>query len=57
MDKEAIIILEFLALSERLKRELRHNWLSDGRRESVAEHSWQMALTQRCATNARMMQS
>jgi putative hydrolase of HD superfamily len=37
-------ILDFLALSERLKRELRHCWLSDGRQESVAEHSWQMAL-------------
>ena len=37
-------ILEFLALSERLKFELRHSWLSSGRQESVAEHSWQMAL-------------
>ena len=37
-------ILDFLALSERLKLELRHSWLSDGRQESVAEHSWQMAL-------------
>lgn len=37
-------ILDFLRLSEGLKRELRHSWLSDGRHESVAEHSWQMAL-------------
>ncbi len=37
-------LLEFLALAERLKTELRHSWLSDGRQESVAEHSWQMAL-------------
>ncbi len=37
-------ILDFLALSERLKFELRHSWLSNGRQESVAEHSWQMAL-------------
>jgi putative hydrolase of HD superfamily len=37
-------ILSFLALSERLKCELRHSWLSSGRQESVAEHSWQMAL-------------
>ncbi|WP_119417760.1 HD domain-containing protein [Desertibaculum subflavum] len=37
-------ILNFLARSERLKTELRHSWLSDGRRESVAEHTWQMAL-------------
>jgi hypothetical protein len=44
MENEASRILEFLGLSERLKRELRHSWLSDGRRESVAEHTWQMAL-------------
>jgi putative hydrolase of HD superfamily len=37
-------ILAFVALAERLKRELRHSWLSDGRQESVAEHSWMMAL-------------
>lgn len=37
-------IIDFLGFSERIKRELRHSWLSDGRRESVAEHSWQMAL-------------
>jgi putative hydrolase of HD superfamily len=36
--------LGFLPLAERLKRELRHSWLSDGRRESVAEHTWFMAL-------------
>lgn len=40
----AVRIVDFLAVSERLKRELRHSWLADGRRESVAEHSWQMAL-------------
>ncbi len=37
-------VLDFLALAERLKTELRHSWLSDGRQESVAEHCWQMAL-------------
>lgn len=37
-------ILAFLALAERLKTELRHSWLSDRRRESVAEHTWMMAL-------------
>lgn len=37
-------ILDALRLSERLKCELRHSWMSDGRRESVAEHSYQMAL-------------
>ena len=37
-------ILETLRLAERLKFELRHSWTSQGRRESVAEHSYQMAL-------------
>jgi putative hydrolase of HD superfamily len=37
-------IIDFYMLAERLKRELRHSWLSDGRRESVAEHSWSMSL-------------
>lgn len=37
-------ILAFLGLAERLKREMRHSWLADGRRESVAEHTWMMAL-------------
>lgn len=37
-------ILSFLEFSERLKYELRHSWVSNGRKESVAEHCWQMAL-------------
>ena len=37
-------ILQVLALAEQLKRELRHSWLSNGRRESVAEHSWRLGL-------------
>lgn len=37
-------ILGVLQLAERLKFELRHSWLSNGRQESVAEHSWQMGL-------------
>ena len=37
-------ILGVLRLAERLKSELRHSWLSSGRQESVAEHTWQMAL-------------
>ncbi len=37
-------ILSTLTLAEALKRELRHSWLSDGRQESVAEHTYQMAL-------------
>lgn len=34
----------FIHQSEGLKRLLRHSWLSDGRKESVAEHTWRMAL-------------
>ena len=44
MDNSLSGILHFLHKSEGLKRELRHSWLSDGRRESVAEHTWRMAL-------------
>lgn len=36
--------LKFLHVAEGLKRELRHSWLSDGRQESVAEHTWRVAL-------------
>lgn len=37
-------ILEVLNLAEKLKFELRHSWLSNGRQESVAEHTWRMSL-------------
>jgi putative hydrolase of HD superfamily len=37
-------IVSFMAFSEGLKKELRHSYLSDKRQESVAEHSWQMAM-------------
>ncbi len=37
-------VLEVLKLSEKLKMELRHSWLSNGRQESVAEHTWRMSL-------------
>ncbi len=37
-------LLSTLRLAEGLKRELRHSWLSNGRQESVAEHTFQMAL-------------
>jgi putative hydrolases of HD superfamily len=37
-------ILDFLHFSEGLKKELRHSWLSNGRQESVAEHTWRMML-------------
>ena len=37
-------ILDVLNLAERLKFELRHSFTSSGRQESVAEHTWRMAL-------------
>lgn len=37
-------IVDALTLAENLKTELRHSWLSNGRRESVAEHTWLMSL-------------
>ena len=37
-------LLEILAVAERLKCTPRHSWTSTGRRESVAEHSWRVAL-------------
>ena len=37
-------ILAVIRLAEQLKRTLRHSWLSDGRHESVAEHTWRMSL-------------
>jgi len=37
-------ILALLNLAERLKSVLRHSWLSSGRQESTAEHSWRLAL-------------
>ncbi|MBS0271489.1 MAG: HD domain-containing protein [Proteobacteria bacterium] len=37
-------IIEFLNIAEKLKCEMRHSWLSSGRQESVAEHTWRMSL-------------
>ncbi|MBX9621223.1 MAG: HD domain-containing protein [Alphaproteobacteria bacterium] len=36
--------IQFLNIAEKLKCEMRHSWLSTGRQESVAEHSWRMSL-------------
>ena len=35
---------EFLKLAENLKMEMRHSWLSNGRRESVADHVFRLSL-------------
>jgi len=37
-------LLQFTHLAERLKCELRHSYTSNGRQESVAEHSWRVLL-------------
>jgi putative hydrolase of HD superfamily len=44
MERQISSILEVLTLAERLKFELRHSYTSSGRQESVAEHTWRMAL-------------
>lgn len=41
---EARALLQALHVAERLKDETRHCYTSKGRHESVAEHSWRMAL-------------
>lgn len=35
--------LHIVDIMEAMKRNTRHSWLSDGRHESVAEHSWRLA--------------
>ena len=37
-------IVDVLSLVEKLKTEMRHSWLSNGRQESVAEHTWMMSV-------------
>lgn len=44
MKDNARLLREFLSDSEKLKTELRHSYLSNGRVESVAEHVWRMSL-------------
>lgn len=36
--------IDFLKLVEKLKCNTRHSWTSSGRRESVAEHTWRLAV-------------
>ena len=36
-------LLSVMKLAEKLKMEMRHSWLSNGRHESVAEHTWRVA--------------
>src|SRR6185436_6911539 len=44
METKITSILKVLTLAERLKFELRHSYTSNGRQESVAEHTWRMSL-------------
>ena len=44
MGTEIIELLNFLQEAEKLKTTLRHSWLSSGRQESVAEHTWRTTL-------------
>ena len=37
-------LVDFLGVVEKLKCNTRHSWMSSGRQESVAEHSWRLAL-------------
>ncbi len=37
-------VISFLNVIEKLKCNTRHSWTSSGRRESVAEHSWRLAV-------------
>ena len=37
-------LIEFLNIIEKLKCNIRHSWTSSGRQESVAEHSWRLAV-------------
>ncbi|MEG0180926.1 MAG: HD domain-containing protein [Peptostreptococcaceae bacterium] len=39
-----LALLEILKVAEKLKCNTRHSWTSSGRQESVAEHSWRIAL-------------
>lgn len=43
-NKDISQILNFLKEAEKLKSITRHSWTSGGRRESVAEHTWRVAL-------------
>ncbi len=42
--QQVMSLMRFIHLAERLKFTLRHGWASNGRQESVAEHSWRLAL-------------
>ncbi|MFI8575400.1 HD domain-containing protein [Rossellomorea aquimaris] len=44
MKNNLLNILELIKLGEKLKSEMRHSWLSNGRQESVAEHTWRVSL-------------
>lgn len=44
LSSELTGILDFLRHAEQMKNETRSSWTSEGRRESVAEHTWRLCL-------------
>ena len=44
LEQKALSLITFLQGLERLKNETRHAWTSSGRHESIAEHSWRLAM-------------
>lgn len=44
MNNKVKQIMAVISLAEKLKCVLRHGWTSNGRHESVAEHTWRMSL-------------
>jgi putative hydrolase of HD superfamily len=44
MKNPILSILRLLKIAEKLKEELRHSWTSNGRHESVAEHTFRVSL-------------
>lgn len=38
------LLLDILSVAEKLKCNTRHSWTSNGRQESIADHSWRLAL-------------
>jgi putative hydrolase of HD superfamily len=43
-DMDTKLLIQIISVLEKLKCNTRHSWTSTGRHESVAEHSWRLAL-------------
>lgn len=42
--EEMQLLLEFIQVTEQMKIHTRHSWNSQGKQESIAEHSWRLSL-------------